>query len=114
VDPLITVASACVGAAVTSALHFVIPYIRHKPNNNNGNGSNGSHRREATSGQLSPQDWEGRIAKLHEASEERLMSDIRSLMNNRTLTLVEKVTQPIVNEIRALRDDLSRRSDRRN
>jgi hypothetical protein len=63
----------------------------------------------AKSGELSPTEWEGRMEKLHQESEERLMEDMRSLMNARTLTLVEKVTQPIVAEIRALREDLARR-----
>jgi len=39
------------------------------------------------------------------------MRDFRNLMETRTLILVEKVTQPIVAEIRGLRDDLARRSE---
>ncbi len=40
------------------------------------------------------------------------MHDMRALMEQRTLTLVEKVTQPIVSEIRALRDDMNRRAEK--
>jgi hypothetical protein len=74
-----------------------------------GRAANGKNGRTDKSGELSPTEWEGRMEKLHQESEERMMADIRSLMNARTLTLVEKVTQPIVAEIRGLRDDLARR-----
>lgn len=42
-------------------------------------------------------------------SEERLMADMRALADARMLTMVEKVTEPIVSEIRGLRDDLTSR-----
>lgn len=42
-------------------------------------------------------------------SEERIMADMRNLADARMLTMVEKVTDPIVKEIRGLRDDLSKR-----
>jgi len=70
---------------------------------------NGDHVKGIQSGQLTPEDWEGRMAKLHHASTEAVMADMRKLMEARTMTLVEKVTQPIVLEIRGLRDDLTMR-----
>lgn len=42
-------------------------------------------------------------------SEERLMEDMRALADARMLTVIEKVTDPIVTEIRGLRDDLASR-----
>ena len=61
-------------------------------------------------GERSTEEWEGRMRRMHEESEEHIMRDMRNLMEARTLTLVEKVTNPIVAELRGLRDDLARRT----
>ena len=100
---LITVAGAAIalGAGALALAQKVINRNGHHPRNG-----------KDKAGNLSPEDWEGRMVKMHEASEERLMRDIRLLMDARTLILVEKVTQPIVLEIRGLRDDLAKRGRR--
>lgn len=64
-------------------------------------------------GQLTPEDLEGRLQGLHQQSEERLMRDMRALLESRTLQIVRDVTEPIVAEIRGLRDDLAQREERR-
>lgn len=64
-------------------------------------------------GQLTPEDLEGRLRNLHQESEERLMRDMRALLENRTFQIVKDVTEPIVKEIRGLREDLTKREERR-
>jgi len=87
-------------------LRLFIPLLdRLASSKKNGNGhSNGRDK----AGELSAQDWEGRMTRMHQESEERLMGDMRLLMEARTMTLVEKVTDPIVKELRGLRDDMAR------
>ena len=60
-------------------------------------------------GERSTEEWEGRMRKMHDEAGEHLMKDMRMLMDTRTQILVEKVTEPIVKELRGLRDDLARR-----
>lgn len=101
-----TTAAACVGAAIAMTLRYTLPFMmKQKPRDSNG-------KRipiHIPSGMLSPEEWEGRLTRLHHESEERLMKDIRGLVDNRMLTVLEKVTEPIVKEIRALRDDMTSR-----
>jgi hypothetical protein len=59
------------------------------------NGKNGKH----ASGQLSPEEWEGRMRRLHEESEQRIMNNVRSLMDSRN----EKVREIIRDEIERLK-----------
>ena len=55
------------------------------------NGKNGKH----AAGQLSAEEWEGRMRKLHEESEERIMKDVRALMDTRNEKLREIIRQEL-------------------
>jgi hypothetical protein len=90
------------GGAVAVAIMTVL--FKFKPWENRNVKANGNK-----SGDRSIEEWEGRMRKMHQESEEHIMTDMRNLMESRTLTLVEKVTDPIVKELRGLRDDLARR-----
>jgi hypothetical protein len=82
-------------------LRLLMPlFQKHAANTSNGNGNK--------LWGLTPTEWERRMEKLHQESEERLMVDMRTLLNARTLAIVEGITEPLVKEIRGLRDDLAK------
>lgn len=109
-DPLaqqVGIGGAVAVVLVGTVMKFLPAFMSAlKQQNGNRNGNN-------RSGDRSTEEWEGRMRRMHSESEEHIMADMRNLMDARTGILVEKVTNPIVAEIRGLRDDLGRRERER-
>ena len=62
-------------AAFLGGLWIVLLIIKSIKKNGNGHSNR--------AGERSTEEWEGRMRKMHEESEERLMQDIRNLLNSR-------------------------------
>jgi len=74
-------------AAFLGGLWIVLLIIKSIKKNGNG------HTNKA--GERSTEEWEGRMRRMHEESEERLMRDMRSLLTNRNEELRRLIREEI-------------------